>query len=340
MGEIYAITSYSSREPATSGQHVISNLSPVVEYYKKYSNADKITLPTDLYFNEDINACAGCGKEACEQNIQSCKYKDPIQSWPQCGDLGDDPSFYASYIFNSPITFGVCRRNLRKILREDDVILFFRTHCVLDTRNKARCWRYYFVGYATIDQLTTHKAIANCNESIFQKYSNSMLIKASDDKYAFCDWPGCDPDSAIARLMNRPKRGDKFAENYIKNTWEKPEVADAPYIIFHKESDATTNRGTPKTYILKQPLFVAYSCCKKKAKNESQHRWFIKETWLDEDLKKVTIGSSEYLRNRMHSIPHQEIAVKPSGISTQVYINNLYGHLNSLGEDAISRLSK
>lgn len=45
------------------------------------------------------------------------------KSWPY--DIGDDPSFFASQYTGSPITWGICRRDVRSAIEPGDWVAFF-----------------------------------------------------------------------------------------------------------------------------------------------------------------------------------------------------------------------
>jgi hypothetical protein len=59
-------------------------------------------------------------------------------------DWGDDPSFFAAknYLGNEKFaTWGVCRANVRRQLKQDDIVIF------ICGKEYNKCWDYYFIGY-------------------------------------------------------------------------------------------------------------------------------------------------------------------------------------------------
>jgi len=62
-------------------------------------------------------------REANEAGLSGSMQALRAQSWPY--DFGDDPSFYSAHTRNSPVTWGVCRRDVRRIAQPGDVLLFF-----------------------------------------------------------------------------------------------------------------------------------------------------------------------------------------------------------------------
>jgi hypothetical protein len=65
-------------------------------------------------------------------------------------DWGDDPSFFAAHHLLGDVrkaSWGVCRRDVRNVVRTGDLIVFF---C---GRQDGRAWRYYFVGIGIVGTL-------------------------------------------------------------------------------------------------------------------------------------------------------------------------------------------
>jgi hypothetical protein len=62
-------------------------------------------------------------------------------------DWGDDPSFFAAknYLGDEKFaTWGVCRANVRRQLKQDDIVIF------ICGKEYNKCWDYYFIGYCTV----------------------------------------------------------------------------------------------------------------------------------------------------------------------------------------------
>src|SRR2546426_11349514 len=43
--------------------------------------------------------------------------------WPY--DMGDDPSFYCSKKYRMPLTWGICRPDVRNAIQAGDIVVFF-----------------------------------------------------------------------------------------------------------------------------------------------------------------------------------------------------------------------
>ena len=59
----------------------------------------------------------------CGSAVAAFKKIVALGDWPF--DYGDDPSFYAMKKFKSPLTWGVCRPDVRNGLSEGDIVVFF-----------------------------------------------------------------------------------------------------------------------------------------------------------------------------------------------------------------------
>jgi hypothetical protein len=97
-------------------------------------------------------------------------------AWPH--DTSDDPSFFASKHFGGPITWGICRPNLRCLLRVGDVVVFFSDEA--DGRMRI----YRFCGFATVARKVTQEAIwRDPDLAPFQSYLNVMAAPDGDGAF-------------------------------------------------------------------------------------------------------------------------------------------------------------
>ncbi|HEY5328786.1 MAG TPA: hypothetical protein VIJ79_02780 [Acidobacteriaceae bacterium] len=73
-------------------------------------------------------------------------------------DWGDDPSFFAAQHLLRDVrkaSWGVCRPDVRNVLGEGDIVVFF-----CGCQDKDTCvWRYYFVGFGTVLALVERAAL-------------------------------------------------------------------------------------------------------------------------------------------------------------------------------------
>ena len=130
-------------------------------------------------------------------------YEDNFYDW------GDDPSFFAATEFNGNVkfaTWGVCRRDVRRQLNKNDLIIFF---C---GKEKNKSWDYYFTGYGTVKD-TLFDRLLIWKDDKYKKYRNYFnLLIDKNDKH------------------REPFGGNH--DNYIKRK-------EAPYIFFDTNPEKT-----------------------------------------------------------------------------------------------------
>lgn len=99
-------------------------------------------------------------------------------SWPY--DHGDDPSFHASLVEDRPLTWGICRTDLRRLVREGDLVVFIATDRLRDRTPG----RYRLAGWATVEREVSHTDIwLDPDLHYLQSYKN-LLVRprpGSDD---------------------------------------------------------------------------------------------------------------------------------------------------------------
>ena len=128
-------------------------------------------------------------------------------------DWGDDPSFFCSSRQLSDVnraSWGVCRTDVREVLREKDVVVFF-----CGRQYKAvRCWNYYFIGFGTVQHVVPRKDIwTNPKYKPYRSFYNVLA-----------EWNG---KSLVQKEYFHPFHDD----------WEKCRAC-APYIIFDPTESA------------------------------------------------------------------------------------------------------
>src|SRR5690242_17635413 len=72
-------------------------------------------------------------------------YDDSVFDW------GDDPSFYSAQVRFGDVrkaSWGVCRPNVRKLLKPEDLVVFF---CGRASRDESKMWDYFYVGFGTVE---------------------------------------------------------------------------------------------------------------------------------------------------------------------------------------------
>jgi hypothetical protein len=228
-------------------------------------------------------------------------------------DAGDDPAFFSARRHNNPITWGVCRTDIRCDIEKDDAIVFFAAQT--DQLNNVLCYR--FVAALRVANKIRHTDLSN--HGLFPQYLN-LLIRPSGDgwehhepvpKQKHLDWLWritC--RSQVAPLALPPKETtyrDAFGKTHKEKHWEKAGNAHVPgtplkinecdipvannYVIFSDYSPIVADN--PPTVA----LYVPRMQC---------------EHWSDDELSQrvrrlVLRDSSRYLRTSNPQQAHRHI---------------------------------
>jgi hypothetical protein len=78
-------------------------------------------------------------------------YDDSFYDW------GDDPSFFAAHHLLGNVckaSWGVCRPDVRRTLKENDLVVFF---CGCQSKDK-HTWHYFFIGFGTVRERVEPRA--------------------------------------------------------------------------------------------------------------------------------------------------------------------------------------
>src|ERR1017187_6396707 len=92
--------------------------------------------------SKSLNGCSA-QFEIVEKAIQD-------GSWPY--DNGDDPSFFVARNHRGPLTWGVCRQNVRSVLAKDDMVAF-----ISYTKTATDKFVYKFCSVATVADRLDHR---------------------------------------------------------------------------------------------------------------------------------------------------------------------------------------
>lgn len=191
----------------------------------------------------------------------------PGSEWPL--DIGDDPCFGWAYETSAPITWGVCRPDLRNALAIGDVVTFFAADKLGDRRPA----RYSWVGYATVADKICQADVFRRREHARYRAAPNLLIRPDElgrfehfePALAESDWHG----DWLWRLVKTRRKKQDFESVHASNVYDprtsraggslirlagnyvvfsdSPEltwVADAPPVIAHADSN-----GTPETWM-------------------------------------------------------------------------------------------
>lgn len=91
------------------------------------------------------------------------------EEWPF--DVGDDPSFFCARAFGAPITWGICRRDLRNLLEPDDVVVF-----IAHRKRPGGVIDYLWSGFATVAEKVSQADIWEEERlGVFRRYLNLLI---------------------------------------------------------------------------------------------------------------------------------------------------------------------
>ncbi len=102
--------------------------------------------------------------------LAACYLCRPDASWPI--DIGDDPSCAHAGATGGPVTWGVCRADVRNELEVGDLVVFFAVDRLTDCRPA----RYVWIGYATVAQKVSQVEIFVRDDlARFRQYPNLLI---------------------------------------------------------------------------------------------------------------------------------------------------------------------
>lgn len=89
-------------------------------------------------------------------------------------DVGDDPSFFIASLLNRPVTWGVCRADVRGKVKCGDWVAFFAART---SENEPEETNYYFIGALEVECTTSQRAIwlSRTPQSDFRDYLNLLI---------------------------------------------------------------------------------------------------------------------------------------------------------------------
>jgi hypothetical protein len=135
------------------------------------------------------------------------EYEDSYFDW------GDDPSFFCALRRLGDVnkaSWGVCRADVRSVLAERDVVVYF---CGRQDRI-ARCWRYYFIGFGTVKYIVHRRELwTNAKYKLYRDFYN------------------------VLACYERGKLKQKEYFHPYHQDWDKGRAV-APYIIFDPDESA------------------------------------------------------------------------------------------------------
>ena len=115
-------------------------------------------------------------------------------------DAGDDPAFFCARHFGTPVTWGICRQDLRGSLEPGDSVVF-----IAHRRRPGGAVDYHWVGFATVTEKIRQAAIwEDQGYAIFRRYLNLLIRPDGDGGYRHQEThPGRAHDDWLWRLTRR-----------------------------------------------------------------------------------------------------------------------------------------
>ena len=223
--------------------------------------------------------------------------------WPY--DIGDDPAFFSAQALGGPVTWGVCRQDVRNQLIIGDVVAFFAV-----TFDEARInGEYRFIGALTVHEtIDMTEVFGEVSGTRFDQYLN-LLVRPSGSGWEHFE-PALPPDHWHDDWMwricdHRGNRKVTFLQSGGNHRPGDPLItAGGPatfapnYIVFSADPEQSLVLNDP-------PLIAAWQ------------RGSELEEWLDTPVAKeiwsLTLAHShrDYLRTRNRQQPHRQAWADP-----------------------------
>ena len=241
-------------------------------------------------------------------------------------EAGDDPSFFSAAKNDGPVTWGVCRRDVRSQVSAGDVVAFF----AVDYEGGQWPRKYCLVAALTVEDTVSHAAIHDDERlAKFRKYLN-LLVRPKGD-----GWEHFEPSLPrtswhsdwLWRIVGRGYR--KAAVSGASKDFEDGqalEVGGAPvtfgdnYVIFSSDPELSL--------ILEEPVVVATF-----THGELYEQWL--PTGRAAAIKQLTLdfineqrSTLRWLRIRNKSMPHRHIRSELR--DSAAWMDDLRGSLDTL----------
>jgi hypothetical protein len=225
-------------------------------------------------------------------------------SWPY--DIGDDPAFFASEHTGGPITWGICRRDVRSAINPGDWVAFFSA-----TRdNTSKTTAYRFAATARVAEKVTQTSIFDGNPRPFRDYLN-LVVRPHDTGWMHYE-PGVPVkewhDDWLWRICERGlgKEATIRAQNDHRPGMPLPVSVGKNYVVFESS----------RTVVTANPPIVAY-----------HYSGSPREIWqpdaMSRKIHELIFGdSSRGLRIKNLQRPHRHLR-RAFGMNEREWLNEL-----------------
>lgn len=238
-------------------------------------------------------------------NIYICPYHSrALGDWPF--DPGDDPSFRSSRTLDGPLTWGVCRPQVRAVLQPGDIVLFF------SFTKSAEPWSvtYRFCAVATVEKKVSQPDIwMDADLALIRKYNN-LLIRPTDngswehfepgfdDRYEHRNWMWRLASRRGLKKQDFEKLNRKMVVSGRPSVGGKTVTWAKEYVFFSKSKS--------NTFVMNRPPVVAY--CRENGRAEI---W--KRDKISKQIFSMTVGLSRRYKNKHRTLrsTHKQHAHPP-----------------------------
>jgi hypothetical protein len=241
--------------------------------------------------------------------------QSPDDPWPL--DHGDDPSFGSSQRRRGPLTWGVCRPDVRRAARPGDLLIFFAADRLRQVRPDAA--RYQFVGFATVNKCVRQTDFWTVKSLKAFRWYDNLLVRSDGGRLVHFEpalpgelWHG----DWLRRLASNPKAFSRAEFEDAERTKHLPHRINgrryevgANYIVFGREPS--------ETFILTDPPVIATV-----KENGLTETW--EKTRFAVALRRIVLGqTTRSLRTTHPQRAHRHIRLDVDGEQLRLDIRRL-----------------
>lgn len=209
--------------------------------------------------------------------------------WPY--DLGDDPSYFVADKTGGPVTWGVCRPDVRSRVSVGDIVAFF----AVDQRSRQEPKQYIFVGAHTVAAKVSHQSIHVDQDLAHLRDYFNLLIRPKAR-----GWEQFEPS------LRRRQWHDNWLWRIVAQGCYEREVVDAATEV-HEPGRALRIERSPATLANNYIVFCADPArsitLSARVRVAEFDRGDPHERWLDTGLAKSIRGLTLDLLNRNRDQP-------------------------------------
>ena len=173
-------------------------------------------------------------------------FLDALDEWPY--DTSEDPSFFSARKLGGLLTWGICRPDLRWIVRRGDTIVF-----ISDEPSAAGDRIYRFAAFATVATTVSQRAIWNEPElAVYRRYLNLLLEPDRESEP--------EQNGEIDAFVHRERHPTGDHPDWRKRLLPRPggRITRPPYDFSNGDSATTRDAAKPPMRIPLAPNYVLF----------------------------------------------------------------------------------